>query len=78
MFLLYRERWPVEQLPLAAKQMLGLQRAFVFHPESVYRLPELALLTGNILSYLAATLPPIPTGFWDTHPKKHRVAYAGR
>lgn len=71
-FLLYRDRWSIEQLPLAAKQMLGLQRSFVFHPESVARLPELALLTGNILSYLAATLPPIPTGFWDTNPKNAR------
>ena len=39
-FLLYRDRWSVEQLPLAAKQMLGLQRAFVFNPESVCRLPR--------------------------------------
>jgi hypothetical protein len=26
---LYRDRWPIEQLPLAAKQMLGAHRAFV-------------------------------------------------
>lgn len=77
LFLLYRDRWAIEQLPLAAKQMLGVQRSFVFHPESVARLPELALLVGNILSYLAATLPPIPTGFWDIHPKKRQGAYAG-
>jgi hypothetical protein len=30
-------------------------------------LPELALLTGSILSFLAATLP---TGFWDRDPKR--------
>ena len=58
--------------------MLGLKRSFVFHPESVCRLPELALLTGNILSYLAATLATIPSGFWDLSPKKRQVAYAGR
>jgi hypothetical protein len=70
---LYLDRWPVEQPPLAAKQMIGLQRQFVFAPVSCLRLPELALLTGNILTYLAAVLPAVPTGFWDRHPKKHRV-----
>lgn len=62
---LYRDRWPIEQMPLAAKQMLGAERAFVFGQESRYRLPELALLAGNILSYVAATSAPIATGFWD-------------
>src|SRR5690348_14902966 len=38
---LYRDRWPIEQLPLAAKQMLGAHRAFVFGAESRYRRPEL-------------------------------------
>jgi hypothetical protein len=46
---LYRDRWPVEQLPLAAKQMIGAHRAFVFAPEMCHRLPELALLAGAIL-----------------------------
>jgi hypothetical protein len=62
---LYRDRWPVEQLPLAAKQMLGAERSFVFGREARYRLPELALLAGNILSYIAATVPAVATGFWD-------------
>jgi hypothetical protein len=62
---LYRDRWPIEQLPLAAKQMLGCERAFVFGQESRYRLPELALLAGNLLSYVAATTQPVATGFWD-------------
>ena len=62
---LYRDRWAVEQLPLAAKPMLGCERSFVFGPESRLRLPELALLAGNILSYLAATSAPAATGFWD-------------
>lgn len=66
---LYRDRWPIEQLPLAAKQMVGGHRQFVSAPESCQRLPELALLAGSMLSYLAATLPPRPTGFWDRQPR---------
>lgn len=66
---LYRDRWPIEQVPLAAKQMLGGARQFVFAPESCQRLPELNLLAGSIVTYLAATLPAIPTGFWDRQPK---------
>lgn len=56
--------------------MLGLHRQFVFAPESCCRLPELAFLLGNILTYLAAVLPPLPTGFWDRCPKKHLAACA--
>jgi hypothetical protein len=70
LFLLYRDRWPVEQPPLVAKQMLGLHRQFVFSPVCVLRLPELALLVANILTYLAAVLPAMPTGFWDRQPKR--------
>ena len=66
---LYRDRWPVEQLPLAAKQMLGAARAFVSAPETCQRLSALALLAGAILSYGAATAPAIPTGFWDRRPQ---------
>ena len=62
---LYRDRWPVEQLPLAAKQMVGAHRAFVFGDESRHRLPALALLAGNILTYVAATTGAVATGFWD-------------
>lgn len=72
---LYVDRWPVEQLPQTTKQMIGLQRQFVSHPISCQRLPHLGLLVGNILTYLAAALPPIPSGFWDRHPKKRPVAY---
>jgi hypothetical protein len=67
---IYHDRWPVEQLPLSAKQMLGAHRQFVHAAESVQRLPELALLAGSILSYLAATAPLAPTGFWDRRPKR--------
>jgi hypothetical protein len=62
---LYSDRWPIEQLPLAAKQMLGAERSFVFGQQSRIRLPELSLLAGNILSYVAATSAPVATGFWD-------------
>ena len=64
----YRDRWPVEQPPLAAKQMIGLHRQFVFADESCFRLPELSLIAGALLTYLAAVLPPIPSGFWDRSP----------
>jgi hypothetical protein len=67
---IYADRWPVEQIPLAAKQMLGAHRQFVHADESIQRLPELALLVGSILSFLAATFPVMPTGFWDKAPKR--------
>jgi hypothetical protein len=66
---LYGDRWPVEQLPLAAKQMIGVGRQFVSEPETCQRLPELALLAGSVLSYAAATGPAVPTGFWDRRPQ---------
>lgn len=69
-FLLYLDRWPVEQIPQVAKPLLGLERQWVFGRESRWRLPELALLAANILLYLAAVLPPVPTGFWDRQPKR--------
>lgn len=64
---LYRDRWPIEQVPLSAKQILGTERSFVFAKESRFRLPELALLAGNVLSYVAACHQPIATGFWDRY-----------
>ena len=67
---MYRDRWPVEQVPLSAKQMVGAHRQFVHADESIQRLPELALLAGSILSYLAATAPLAPTGFWDRQPRR--------
>jgi hypothetical protein len=67
---LYRARWPVEQLPLSAKQMLGAARQFVSAPETCQRLPELALIAGAVLSYLAATQEAVPTGFWDRRPRR--------
>ena len=68
-FRLYQDRWPVEQVPWAAKHMVGAHRQCVFAYQSCQRWPELALIVGGILTYLAAALPPIPTGFWDKQPK---------
>ena len=72
-FLFYHDRWPVEEVPLVAKQTLGLHRHFVWALLSIIRLPALALLAANILTYLATVLPPMPTGFWDRRPQKKRL-----
>jgi hypothetical protein len=79
---MYKDRWPVEQIPLSAKQMIGSHRQFVHAEEMIQRLPELALMAGSILSFLAATTPATPTGFWDRNPKRtpgrFRRTLAGR
>ncbi len=67
---LYHDRWPIEQIPLSAKQIVGAHRQFVFAQESIQRLPELALLAGSIQSFLAAAMPLMPTGFWDRKPRR--------
>jgi hypothetical protein len=67
---IYKDRWPVEQIPLSAKQMIGSHRQFVHAEETIQRLPELALLAGSLLSFLAASMPATPTGFWDRKPKR--------
>lgn len=67
---MYTDRWPVEQIPLSAKHMVGAHRQFVFASESTHRLPELALLAGSVLSFLATTMPAMPTGFWDREPRR--------
>ena len=74
-FAIYKDRWPVEQIPLSAKQMIGAHRQFVHNEESIQRLPELALLAGAVLSFFAATMPAIPTGFWDRKPKRTPDAF---
>ena len=66
----YRDRWPVEQLPLAAKQLLGAARQFVHEQETGQRFPELALLAGAVLTYAAATSPAVPTGSGDRQPRR--------
>ena len=50
--------------------MLGLHRHFVSNFNCCRRLPELALLAGNMLTHVAMMLPPLPTGFWDRRPKR--------
>ena len=68
---LYDARWAIETIPQTAKQMMGAHRQFVHAEDSRYRWPQLVLLGGSILSYLAATNEtPIPTGFWDRKPMK--------
>jgi hypothetical protein len=69
-FQLYLDRWPVEEVPLVCKQLLGLQRQFVFAALARWRLPELGLIAANILAHLAAELPAQPTGFWDRQPRR--------
>jgi hypothetical protein len=66
---LYRERWPIEQVPLTTKILLGAQPHFVSRPETCHRWPELTLVAGALANYLAATTPPQPTGFWDRAPR---------
>lgn len=68
-YLLYNDRWTAEHPPLAAKQMIGLHRHFVFTPQSCFRLPELAFIVGSILTLVSASHPPLPSGFWDRKPK---------
>src|SRR5438067_1266739 len=48
----------------------GAARLFVSAPETCQRLPELALVAGAVLSYLAATQEAVPTGFWDRRPRR--------
>jgi hypothetical protein len=66
---LYKDRWTVEQVPQAGKQLLGAGRQFVSGQESCQRLPELALWAGAVLMYEAASQPAIATGFWDRRPQ---------
>jgi hypothetical protein len=59
---IYKDRWPVEQIPLSAKQMIGSHRQFVHAEETIQRLPELALIAGSILSFWQPPCPPHPQG----------------
>ena len=70
---MYQDRWAFEQIPLSANQMVGAHRQFVLANESIQRRPELALLAGSIQSYLVATFPATPTGFWDRQPRCTRA-----
>ena len=67
---LYRDRWPIEQIPLSGKQLLGGCRSFVHSQTCRHRLPELCLLAGSLSLYLAATSAAVKTGFWDRVPER--------
>lgn len=64
---IYIARWPVEGLPQTGKYILsgGTGTHYVHHPSAMERLPILSLIFGSLLKYVAATLPPFRTGFWD-------------
>lgn len=65
----YHARWPIEQVPLTAKQLIGAHRQFVSAEAPRQRLPELSLFAATLLIYLAAAYPAQPTGFWDRAPR---------
>lgn len=64
---IYVSRWPVEGLPQTGKYLLsgGSGTHYVHHPTAMQRIPILSLVFGSLLKYVAATLPPFRTGFWD-------------
>jgi hypothetical protein len=87
----YAARWPVEGLPQTGKYILSGGRGthYVHHLTAMQRLPVLSLILGSLLKYVAATLPPIRTGFWDRqlkptygrllrHLKKVGIALSGQ
>jgi hypothetical protein len=67
----YMTRWPVEGLPQTGKYILsgGGGTHYVHHPTALQRIPALTLIFGSLLKYVAATLPPFRTGFWDRQVK---------
>lgn len=68
---LYLDRWSVELIPQTAKRLLGGERHYVHAQTSRHRLPEVLLLCGAVVSYVAATHDEaIPTGFWDRQPER--------
>lgn len=64
---IYGHRWPIEGIPQTGKYVLsgGGGRHYVHHETAMERLPMLSLIVGTLLKYVAATLPPLRTGFWD-------------
>lgn len=64
---IYPERWPIEGIPQTGKYLLsgGGGRHYVHHQQAVTRLPALTMIFGSLFKYLAATAPPMRTGFWD-------------
>ncbi len=68
---IYGARWPGGGLPQTGKYLLsgGGGTHFVHHLTARQRLPTRSLIFGSLLKYVAATLPPFRTGFWDRRPK---------
>ena len=64
---IYVTRWPIEGLPQTGKYLLsgGGGTHYLHHLTAMQRLPVLSLIFGSLLKYVAATLPPFRTGFWD-------------
>lgn len=69
-FEFYLGRWLVEHPPLVSKQLLGMQRQFLFNAMARERCFALGLIFGNVLTWLARNCDAIPTGFWDRRPKQ--------
>lgn len=67
LYAIYPERWPIEGIPQVGKYLLsgGGGRHYVHHPTAITRLPALTMIFGSLFKYLAATLPPFRSGFWD-------------
>ena len=61
---LSRDRGPIEPVPLAAKQRRVHTRRSV-RWRAPPPPPALALLAGNVFSYVAATSAAVAMGFWD-------------
>ena len=59
-FQLYLDRWPVEEVPLVCKQLLGLQRQFVFAALARWRLPESASSPPTSWRIWRRSYPPSP------------------
>jgi hypothetical protein len=73
---MYKDRWPVEQIPLAAKHMVGDDRQFVSAAESCQRLP--AIPTGfwdrelkRTPGRLRRALEGVP--FSESYPIPHQI-----
>ena len=71
MMSIYPERWPVEGIPQVGKYILsgGGGRHYVHTKQAMKRFPALTMIFGSLFKFLAATFPPIRTGFWDRFPK---------
>ena len=72
----YHDRWPIEQLPLASKHMVGAQRQFVSAEESCYRLPSYPCWPDPFRPIWRPPCLPSRPDFGIAIPKALQVAYA--